>query len=469
MRLVRLRRLSIAVALVVSSVTIAVPAHGADAAFDQPTATARLGDPVTFVTVLRSDQEPVRVELITRLPDAGGSSVQPAAVTAADRGTYEASVSVDGHVTPNTTFDYRFRASFADGSIALGPEARTTVVDDRFAWRTLEGSLIRLHWYEGDDAFAGRALAIGEEALAEASALLGVQETERVDFFIYAAEGPFREALGPGTRENVGGQANASIRTLFGLIEPTEIGSDWVDVLITHELTHLVFDSAIDNPYHAPPRWLNEGLAVYLSEGYEPDARGAVESAARSGEVIPLVGLGGLFPTTRQRFTLAYAESVSAVSFFIATFGQDELVALIRSYADGVTDDEAFTDATGADLTAFDVAWISSLGVSAPEPFGPLPAPPGPLPSDWSSEPPTLPAPGGSPATAAPGTAAAPSGTKLPGAITSLAPSIAPSSPSLPPPPPGEDGPSGTVLAISLGVALALLIGIGVLVARRSP
>ena len=63
-----------------------------------------------------------------------------------------------------------------------------------------------------------------------------------------------------------------------------------------HELVHLVFDTAVTNPYHFPPRWLNEGLAVYLSEGYKASDRAAVESAARDG-LFPLDGLVGQFPT----------------------------------------------------------------------------------------------------------------------------------------------------------------------------
>ena len=50
----------------------------------------------------------------------------------------------------------------------------------------------------------------------------GVTETDPIDFFIYADQDAFYDALGPGTRENVGGQANAEIRTLFALITPSE-------------------------------------------------------------------------------------------------------------------------------------------------------------------------------------------------------------------------------------------------------
>ena len=63
-----------------------------------------------------------------------------------------------------------------------------------------------------------------------------------VDVFVYGDARTFRSAMGPGTRENVGGQAHPAIRTLFGLIEPSQVGSDWVDELVRHELTHIVLD-----------------------------------------------------------------------------------------------------------------------------------------------------------------------------------------------------------------------------------
>jgi hypothetical protein len=144
-----------------------------------------------------------------------------------------------------------------------------------------------------------------------------------------------------------------------------------------------VFSVATDNPYRQPPRWLNAGLAVYLAEGYGVGDRAQVADAAANGELTPLSAIAGLFPTTYDSFSLAYAQSVSAVDFFIDTYGRDTLVRLIGSYRDGVSDDEAFEAATGADFRAFDDAWLAALGVQRPDPFGPQPAPRGPEPSDW--------------------------------------------------------------------------------------
>ncbi len=253
----------------------------------------------------------------------------------------------DGHVYPNTTFEARWRITESNGTQELGPSVSLTYADTRFDWKTKTGPIVRVHWYEGDDAFGARALAIGEKGIANAAALLGVTETEPVDFFIYDSTVPFYDALGPGTRENVGGLANAQIRTLFALITPDEINASWVGTVIPHELTHLVFNTATENPYHSPPRWLNEGLAVYLSEGYTAAWRSTVAAAVASGGIIPLNGLTGQFPTTADQFSLAYGESVAAVDFMIRTYGQPALVKLVRSYADGVSDDEAFTGSAG--------------------------------------------------------------------------------------------------------------------------
>ena len=230
-------------------------------------------------------------------------------------------------------------------------------------------------------------------------------ETQPVDFYVYADQQAFYDALGPGTRENVGGEAIADIRTMFALITPSEIDASWVGIVIPHELTHLVFDTAVRTPYHFPPRWLNEGLAVYLSQGYDASDRSMVQSAAADGSLVPLDGLTGAFPTDQTGFYQAYAESVSAVDFMIRRYGQDALVKLIRSYAQGRTDDEAFTAAIGADTAGFDAAWFAELGATIRPKTGPRPAPAGPVPSGWAAASPGSAQTGGS----TPGTSASPS------------------------------------------------------------
>jgi len=383
----RLGRVGAAIVLALSALSVGVgTALAADpVSFGVPKATSSFGKSIEFEQPVVLAKAPRLVELLLRTPGAAGPTAFDIETPGSGDRTLSYQVDLaEGHIVTNTTFVARWRVTDADGKAWLGPPTTHTYADDRLDWRTLEGDLVRVHWYEGGAAFGRRALAIGDKAVADTSALLGVTETEPIDFYIYADQDKFYDALGPGTRENVGGQAHAEIRTMFALITPGEIDASWVEVVVPHELTHLVFATATDNPFHEPPHWLNEGLAVYLSEGYTSSDRSAVERVAKDGTIIPLEGLAGAFPTTFERFTLAYAESTSAVDQIIKTYGREALVALIRSYATGVTDDEAFKAALGVDTAAFEREWLSSLGAIAPVRHGPQPAPPGPMPEGWS-------------------------------------------------------------------------------------
>ncbi len=433
----------VAIFLLLALAPVAVRAVDVD--WGEPRATVAYGEQISFSQPATLSQRAKRVELLIDAPGGIGSIVNE--LPAVEAGRTELNFSLDlatGHILPNTTMTARWRVVGDDGTEATGPPVTIRYEDTRFDWRTREGDVVRVHWYEGSDAFGERALEIGERAVRETAELLGVTEDEPVDFFVYADQDEFYEALGPGTRENVGGQANADIRTRFSLITPGEINDPWVGIVIPHELVHLVFDTAVDNPYHFPPRWLNEGLAVHLSQGYEVSDRAAVQSAVNDGTLIPLSGLTGQFPTTRDRFFLAYAESVAAVDYFIAEHGQDAMVELVRSYATGLTDDEAFEQAIGLDVAEFDAAWRAQLDAREPTEYGPQPAPPGPLPPGWTT------------AEGSPGATLAP----IPGS---------PGGPASPLPGNGDPD-DGLGIALTLGILGAALLAVGavaIVVVRR--
>lgn len=374
--------LLLAVALLLAPTALAA----AGVTFGTPTATSTFGNGLDFRQPVTVSAPIDRVELLVSTPgDVGPTVEQIADVPAPGEATLDHHLDLsNGATTPNTPFTARWRITARDGSVAVGPPITEVYADDRFDWKTVSGSVVRLHWVEGDDRFARRALKLGDDAVAAAAKLLGVTETAPVDLFVYADQKAFYDALGPATRENVGGQAEPEDRTVFALITPDEIDQAWVGIVVPHELTHVVFDAAVDNAYHHPPHWLDEGLAVYLSQGYVDTDRGQVQAAAKAGTIIPLDGLAGAFPTTQDRFYLAYAESVSAVERIVRVDGRDALVRLIRSYHDGVSDDAAFSAALGRDVAGFQTDWLKELGAIAPTRTGPRPAPAGPLPPGWS-------------------------------------------------------------------------------------
>jgi hypothetical protein len=375
--------LSLALALLAPASVLA-----ADPTFEKGTSTQKFGENITVEQRVTLPSGVIRVEAYVREPS--GDSTFLAQVPNPGAGSHTLTYTDEtpsGTLMPNSLVELGFRITLADGSFVDGPPIRVRYEDDRFAWQTLEGDIVRIHWYEGSEQFGRRALEIGDKAVKDAAALLGVDETLPIDFYVYADSDKFHDVLPPKLQENVGGLAIPEIRTLFANIAPSDVADPWVSLVVPHELTHIVFDTATRNPYHFPPNWLNEGLADYLAIGYASDARSNVEGAARAGDLMPLHAILLRFPSTADRFSLAYDESVSAVDYLIRTYGKDALVKLIRSYSGGVSDDDAFSGALGVDTAAFEAGWLADIGVDAPAPFGPRPAPPGPLPPGWGAAP----------------------------------------------------------------------------------
>jgi hypothetical protein len=386
---------------------------GASITFGTPTATSTFGKGVDFNQPYTGGGTFSEVDIVITYPGGYGPSVIQLENPGASSFDYLLDTS-SGEIQPNTQLLAHFEVVLADGTVATGPDIRVTYADDRFQWQTMVGGIIRLHWYEGDDTFAQQALQMGEDGIAKASAFLGFNETAPIDFFVYADQTAFYDALGPGTRDNVGGEANPDTRTLFALIAPGDLS--YASTVVPHELTHVVFSDITQNPYHDPPRWLNEGIAVYVSQGFDSSDKQLVAQAVSDGTLMPLAALSGEFPTSQQEFYLAYAESVSAVDYFVRTYGQADLDKLVKAYGTGASDDEAFKTAIGISTDAFDKAWQKENGGTALASLGPQPEPPGPVPSGWtssgaagsSSAPTQLPASTGAPgATASPGTGGA--------------------------------------------------------------
>lgn len=434
-----LASLALFATLAVNALANAAPTSAADPTFGRATATATFGESIEFEQPVTLTENPTRIEAVVRPGREARTFLADIEITGVGASTLRYSYETEfGSLFPNTPVEVGFRVTLADGRVIDGPRTTVLYEDTRLDWRTLSGDIVRLHWAQGDEAFGRRALDIGERAVEEAAELLGVEETEPIDFFVYGDQRSFRDVLGPALQENVGGIALSEIRTMFANIAPGEVNDEWVSIVIPHELTHLVFDTATSNPYHEPPHWLNEGLADYLAQGYSFGARASVEAAVRSGDLMPLRALVARFPSTAQRFSLAYDEAVSAIDYLIRTHGQDALVGLVRSYADGVSDDDAFHAALGVDTAAFEAGWLEDLGIDEPPAFGPLPAPPGPIPPDWVEGPePTL----------GPGQTARP----------------------IPTPRPADAGGGGLAMPVlfgAIGIVLVVLIGGLVLVAR---
>ena len=302
----------------------------------QPSATSTFGQQIVF-TQPYDGPSVGSAWIVLTFPGNAAPSLRPVDKIGPASLTYTLDTSA-GDLTPFEPVTAQFEAVLYDGVVQAGPQFSVTYADDRFKWQTVSGPLVRIHWFSGSVAFAKQLLSYGQQGFARAAAFFGIRETKPVDFYVYPSQAAFEAGL--NAPQTIGGDTEATYRTCFALVAPTDLA--YGSTVVPHELTHMAIADTINYPDHALPTWLDEGLAVYLSEGYSSHSRSLVTQASKNGTLAPLEALTGEFPLDPAHVYLDYAESVSAVAYMVRKYGQADVQKLLRAYAAGASNDEAF-------------------------------------------------------------------------------------------------------------------------------
>lgn len=329
----------------------------------------------TYAQEIRFDVElsggaPDRMELLLRTPGSEASFVVPVEASGA-AATYVWDTSVD-HLTPNTLVTYQWRATDGDG-VRLSDSATIRYVDDRpgLDWRSAQLGEATVHWYGGAEAQAlrfGELTAVGVE---RAEQLLGTQLAGPVDVFVYATRDEFFGALGPGAREWTGAAAYSDLRTIFMWLEGGS--SAYLETAIVHEVTHIVFHDATDNPFHEPARWLNEGIASWSETSDASGERSIVEGEASGAGLFAFDAITEQFPIGERGGRLSYAQGTTMVDLIVDRYGPEAVARITAAYRDGASDADALEAGTGIATDELYAAYYESFGVDEPTPISPEP------------------------------------------------------------------------------------------------
>lgn len=103
-------------------------------------------------------------------------------------------------------------------------------------------------------------------------------------------------------------------------------------IILTHEIVHLAIDemSRGNCAY-----WLDEGMAVYLSQELPDLYRARIEKAMKKDAFLPLETLEEPLPSDSTEYLrqLAYAQCASLAAYFIETYGWDGVQSIISRSA----------------------------------------------------------------------------------------------------------------------------------------
>jgi len=268
-------------------------------------------------------------------------------------------------VPPGAPILYHWEIKDKAGN-TLTTEEKTYYYDDvRFDWKTLADEELVVFWYEGGDEFGQEVYDMASLSLRQLEERLGVQLDFSIRIVAYGSQEDFVSAF-PRMNDWVGGRAFTAMGLTVQTMPPWD--HEWVADVIPHEISHLLFYQVTDNPYVAPPAWLNEGLASYneLKENSYYDE--LVAQAAADGTLLPMAFIVGGFPADHERAILAYAQSYSLVKTLIDGYGWEKMGAYLHAFKTAkLSFDEAaaFQGIYGLSFEEFLAQWRISVGAAA--------------------------------------------------------------------------------------------------------
>jgi len=132
---------------------------------------------------------------------------------------------------------------------------------------------------------------------------------------------------------------------------------------LKHELCHLLLHDQIGN--HQLPRWLDEGVCQWASDGIAEilleDDRSVLNSAVLSGRQLPLARLRDRFPRDRMSLILAYAQSKSIVDYITREYGRQAILDILRRLQNGDSAEEALDRVLSVSIEALEDDWLVHL------------------------------------------------------------------------------------------------------------
>jgi len=125
-----------------------------------------------------------------------------------------------------------------------------------------------------------------------------------------------------------------------------------LDELLAHEYSHLVISHKTG--FYDAPRWLHEGISVFVSMEWSFSDNLAMNRAALFGDFLSLHDIEELNRFNEGKAHVAYAQSYLAVKYLYDNYGRRSLAVLLDELSRGKNLSEGLTAAAGADTPEYE-------------------------------------------------------------------------------------------------------------------
>ncbi|MFH1866153.1 MAG: BamA/TamA family outer membrane protein [Candidatus Eisenbacteria bacterium] len=239
---------------------------------------------------------------------------------------------------------------------------RNKVQYGAFTWNVAHTEHFDVYFYDGSEDLADAVSSIIESANAEFEVVLGHELTTVIPVIVYASHNDFRQT---NVSDSHIGEGVGGFTELFKNRVVVPFTGSYEDLrhVLYHELTHVfMFDivygglveSVIRQAYTNPvPLWFVEGLAEYVSRGWDSQAEMILRDLTLSDTIVPLQYLWGGY--------LVYKEGQSAICFIADTYGPEKIEEMVKTVARTHNLERALMDATGFTTVELSKEWERSL------------------------------------------------------------------------------------------------------------
>lgn len=153
----------------------------------------------------------------------------------------------------------------------------------------------------------------------------------RAQIYIYDTTEEYQAATGmPGW--SLGG-----VRPQEKIINAFMHEEGFLQVILPHELGHIIFREFVGFNNYAIPLWLDEGVASYQEKAKHPLIKTTINKAIQDGTFMNIDALAAFKPmdsVDRKAIDLFYIESISIVNYLIKEFGKDNFVTFCQALRD---------------------------------------------------------------------------------------------------------------------------------------
>lgn len=256
-----------------------------------------------------------------------------------------------------STVVYWFEVNLKNGATIQSQRGSLYYEDNRFQWLTRESKEFRVHWYEGDAAYAQSLLDVASLGLENIQKLLPLKQTSPVEIYAYDSAQDMRATLQTLGKNWVGAHTDPDLGVMVVSLPRGPEQRLEMERQIPHELMHMLLYQWLGSGYGNLPTWLSEGLASVAELYPNPDYIVLLDKAQGKDELLPIASLCQSFPRDASGAFLAYAEATSFTRYLHQQYGTTGLQALAKTYADGMSCERGVQVALGSTLTQLEWHW----------------------------------------------------------------------------------------------------------------